>query len=66
MVLLSLLILGGPVIRDFTIVLILGVIIGTYSSIFVASPALLEIQNRFGDGHARREERKTRRKKATA
>lgn len=47
-VLLALLILGGAVIRDFTIVLILGVIIGTYSSIFVASPALLEIENRMG------------------
>lgn len=47
-VLLSLLFLGGAVIQDFTIVLILGVLIGTYSSIFVASPALLEIQNRWG------------------
>jgi len=45
-VLLSLLALGGAVIRDFTIVLILGVVVGTYSSIFVASPALIEIQNR--------------------
>ena len=49
-VLLALLILGGPVISDFTVVLILGVIIGTYSSIFVASPALIEIQNRWGLG----------------
>jgi preprotein translocase subunit SecF len=47
-VLLALLVLGGAVIRDFTIVLILGVMIGTYSSIFVASPVLLEIQNRWG------------------
>ncbi len=46
----ALLLLGGPVLRDFTIVLILGVIIGTYSSIFVASPALIEIQKRFGVG----------------
>ena len=45
-VLLALLVLGGAVIRDFTVVLILGVVIGTYSSIFVASPALVEIQNR--------------------
>lgn len=45
-VLTALLVLGGAVIRDFTLVLILGVIIGTYSSIFVASPALLEIQKR--------------------
>ena len=49
-VLSALLILGGAVIRDFTVVLILGVIIGTYSSIFVASPALIEIQNRWGLG----------------
>jgi preprotein translocase subunit SecF len=52
-VLVSLLILGGAVIRDFTIVLILGVVIGTYSSIFVASPALIEIQRRWGMGSAR-------------
>jgi len=50
-VLLALLILGGAVIRDFTIVLILGVLIGTYSSIFVASPALIEIQKRWGMGN---------------
>jgi preprotein translocase subunit SecF len=49
-VLSALLILGGAVIRDFTIVLILGVVIGTYSSIFVASPALIEIQKRWGVG----------------
>jgi preprotein translocase subunit SecF len=49
-VLVSLLVLGGPVIRDFTIVLILGVLVGTYSSIFVASPALIEIQKRWGVG----------------
>ncbi len=54
----ALLVVGGAVIRDFTMVLILGVVIGTYSSIFVASPALLEIQNRFGDGSARRDRRK--------
>jgi preprotein translocase subunit SecF len=59
-VLFALLILGGAVIRDFTLVLILGVVIGTYSSIFVASPALVEIQKRFGDGTGRRERRKER------
>ncbi len=57
-VLLSLLVLGGAVIRDFTIVLILGVVIGTYSSIFVASPALLEIQRRW-----EKKEKKSDRKK---
>ncbi|MGD2068710.1 MAG: protein translocase subunit SecF [Gemmatimonadota bacterium] len=63
-VLLALLLLGPAVIRDFSIVLILGVVIGTYSSIFVASPALLEIQARFGGGEGR--ERKRRRRTATA
>jgi len=49
-VLLCLLVLGGAVIRDFTLVLILGIVVGTYSSIFVASPALIEIQRRWGVG----------------
>jgi preprotein translocase subunit SecF len=44
--LLSLFLLGGVVIRPFALVLILGVVIGTYSSIFVASPALQEIEER--------------------
>ena len=61
----ALLAVGGAVIRDFTMVLMLGVTIGTYSSIFVASPALLEIQKRFGDGSAGRERRKKRGAPAT-
>ena len=64
-VLLSLFFVGGAVIRDFTVVLILGVVIGTYSSIFVASPALLEIQARFGDS-SQSADRKKRRRSATA
>ena len=38
---LSLLILGGEVIHDFALALVLGIIIGSYSSIFIASPILL-------------------------
>ena len=64
-VLLALLFVGGAVIRDFTLVLILGVVVGTYSSIFVASPALLEIQKRLGDGSGDRD-RKKRGARATA
>lgn len=63
-VLLSLFFVGGAVIRDFTVVLILGVVVGTYSSIFVASPALLEIQSRFGDSQGA--DRKKHRRSATA
>ncbi len=45
--LLSLALLGGEIIRPFALILILGVVVGTYSSIFVASPALLEIEERW-------------------
>lgn len=62
-VLFALLVLGGAVIRDFTMVLILGVIVGTYSSIFVASPALIEIQKRWGMGGTK--EKKPRPQPAT-
>jgi preprotein translocase SecF subunit len=41
-VVLSLFILGGNVIRDFAFALMVGVVVGTYSSIFVASPILVE------------------------
>jgi preprotein translocase subunit SecF len=37
----ALFVFGGSVLRDFSLVLIIGVIIGTYSSIFIASPVLL-------------------------
>jgi len=42
----ALFLLGGAVVRPFALVLILGIVIGTYSSIFVASPVLLEIELR--------------------
>jgi preprotein translocase subunit SecF len=45
--LLSLYLFGGAVIRDFALVLILGVLVGTYSSIFVASPMLHWIESRW-------------------
>ncbi|MFH1753059.1 MAG: protein translocase subunit SecD [Candidatus Omnitrophota bacterium] len=34
--------LGGEVINDFAFVLLVGVIVGTYSSIFIASPILVD------------------------
>jgi preprotein translocase subunit SecF len=42
----TLFILGGGIIHDFAFALIIGVVVGTYSSIFVASPILLAWQNR--------------------
>ena len=38
--LLSIYVLGGEILRGFSFAMILGVLIGTYSSIFVASPLL--------------------------
>ena len=45
LVVLGLLLLGGEVIRDFAFALMIGVIVGTYSSSFVASPLVLVWQN---------------------
>ena len=41
LVLFSMLILGGSTLREFIVVLILGVVVGTYSSIFIASQFLI-------------------------
>lgn len=40
----ALLIFGGEVIRDFTIAMIWGVVVGTYSSVFVASAILMYVR----------------------
>jgi len=37
---------GGEVLRGFSFALIIGVVIGTYSSVFVASPTLVELERR--------------------
>jgi preprotein translocase subunit SecF len=50
--LLSLFFLGGEVIRPFAFAMILGVIVGTYSSVYIASPVLLVLERRFGTGAA--------------
>ena len=46
--LVSLFLFGGQVIRDFTFAMIWGVLIGTYSSIFLAAPILLYMKVRPG------------------
>ncbi|MFZ1945979.1 MAG: protein translocase subunit SecF [bacterium] len=45
-VLIFLWVMGGQVLRDFTFGMLFGILIGTYSSIFVASPILVEWQMR--------------------
>jgi preprotein translocase subunit SecF len=41
LVLLALFILGGEIINSFALALLIGVVIGTYSSIYVASSMIL-------------------------
>jgi preprotein translocase SecF subunit len=43
--LLPLCVIGGDALKDFAFTLLLGVVVGTYSSIFVASPILVEWNN---------------------
>ncbi|HUU45335.1 MAG TPA: protein translocase subunit SecF [Acidobacteriota bacterium] len=45
-VVLVLYLVGGPVLRDFATVLLMGIVVGTYSSWFVASPVYIEWENR--------------------
>jgi preprotein translocase subunit SecF len=45
-VVVTLFVFGGGIIHDFAFALIVGVVVGTYSSVFVASPILLAWQGR--------------------
>ncbi|HRE21447.1 MAG TPA: protein translocase subunit SecF [Rhabdaerophilum sp.] len=48
--LIALAIFGGDVIRGFCLAMLFGVVIGTYSSIFVAAPILIYLGVRVGEG----------------
>ena len=58
-VLLAIFIFGGETIQGFVFALLLGVIVGTYSSLFIASPIAYDIQR----AQARRAEKKAALKK---
>ncbi len=45
--------IGGPGIHGFAFCLVIGIIVGTYSSIYVASPVLLWLMNREGRNASR-------------
>lgn len=47
---------GGPVLRDFSLAIIVGVVVGTYSSIFIASPIVLWWSHARGGGSSLRRE----------
>ena len=48
-VLLIIFFFGGEVIRGFMFALIIGVIVGTYSSLFIATPVMLDTTKKFNN-----------------
>ena len=48
--LVALVVFGGPVIRGFTIAMIWGVVIGTYSTIYISTPVLVHLNLRRESG----------------
>ena len=51
--LLALSLLGGDVVRPFALLMLFGVIVGTFSSIYIALPVLLWIETRWPGPDAR-------------
>ncbi|MBK7993188.1 MAG: hypothetical protein IPK14_07100 [Blastocatellia bacterium] len=43
----ALVLFGGPVLRGFSLTLFIGIIVGTYSSIAIATPIMLWWKNNF-------------------
>ena len=61
-VVLTLFLFGGEIINGFSFTLLVGIIVGTYSSIFVASPILLWLGFSVGDFRAKEAEKLKREK----
>ena len=63
---LSLYLFGGDVINGFAFAMVVGVLIGTYSSIAIASPILVFWQTRTGKGRIREKRKVFEREVAAA
>lgn len=66
LILVSLYALGGDTLADFALALLIGIVVGTYSSVFTASPIAIALENRWpapplevGDPEPRRRERRS-------
>jgi SecD/SecF fusion protein len=46
-ILLALLVLGGDTLADFALALLIGILVGTYSSVFVSTPVYVALENRY-------------------
>lgn len=58
--------LGGPVIHDFALAMLIGIVVGTYSSVYVASALALDISNWWVRRKARAERSPARKAAATS
>jgi preprotein translocase subunit SecF len=63
---LALLVLGGDVLHGFAFVMTVGIIVGTYSSIYIASPFALLWEHLFGTSAKQRKLEKAREERAAA
>lgn len=60
MLIIGSILLGGATLRDFALALFIGLILGTYSSVFVAAPVLAMLKERDPEIAAEREKREKR------
>ena len=51
-ILAALYLLGGETLRDFALALLIGILVGTYSSVFTATPLAVRLEGRFGGAGA--------------
>jgi preprotein translocase subunit SecF len=42
----AMLVFGGEALRDISLALLIGIVFGTYSSIYIASPIMMALSNR--------------------
>lgn len=56
--------LGGPVIQPFAFAMLLGIVVGTYSSVYIAAPVFLWLERNYGRGAARERAAKEKKQKA--
>ena len=54
-ILAALAVLGGDSLQDFAIALLVGLVVGTYSSVFMATPLLTYFQERWPMGRVKKE-----------
>ena len=65
-ILAALAVLGGDSLRDFALALLLGIVVGTYSSVFTATPLVTYLQERWPMSRAEKVRRARRARRTPA